>query len=85
MPYFRVPALGYGKEILIGMRALLLGGMLAGDIFWHGRGFLLPVTEIIYFIAAMNILSLYHGKIIAPLVAKIRGLIEAQVILVLLQ
>lgn len=33
----------------------------------------------------MNILSLYHGKIIAPLVVKIRGLIEAQVILVLLQ
>lgn len=42
-------------------------------------------TEYDFSYAAMNIPFLYHAKIIAPVVGKIRGLTEAQIILVLLQ
>lgn len=82
--YFRVLALVYGKEILIGMHALLLGGTSL-EIFFDSGGTIFLLTDRVGFIAAMNIRYLFHVKIIALLVGKIRGLIEARVILVLLQ
>lgn len=42
-------------------------------------------TEYTFWCAAMNTPFLYHAKIIAPLAGKIHGLIEAHVILALLQ
>lgn len=72
------------KRFLLGRTTFFSEVLSKRLLFDSGRtGFLL--TDKVYFIAAMNIPSSYHVKIIALLVGKIRGLIEARVILVLLQ
>ncbi len=59
---------------------------LSGNIIYLSYlGHLACWPEYTFCCAAMNTPFLYHAKIIAPLVGKIHGLIEAQVILVLLQ